>query len=129
MLFINFKILRPIVNKGDNLKEKGNNSARICFFKNLRNPFLDNHMRDVMPKFRRCRSNGVATIEKTYIQTRKKTTEKAISREIKIFSKIWKFCFLDINERKLFTKFECHSVNGMAIIARKLTNTHTYYQK
>ena len=55
-----------------------------------------------------------------------KPTEKAISREINLFSNIWKFSFLDINEMKLFTKFEWHSVNGMAIIARKLTKYQKY---
>ena len=87
MLFINFKILRPIINRGDSLKEKGQEFCKNFFFKNLRNHFLDNHMKDVMPKFRRCRLNDVATIEKIHTFKRKKTTEKAISREINIFSK------------------------------------------
>ena len=48
-----------------NVKEiykKGNNSAKKQFFKNLRKSFLDSHMRNVVPKFRSCRLNGVATI-------------------------------------------------------------------
>ena len=102
------------------------NLRKTFFFKKLWKWFLDNQMRDVIPKFRSCRLNGVATIENIHIQILKKTTEKAISREINIFSKIWKICFLDINERKLFTKFECHSVHDMAIISRNLTKyTHT----
>ena len=36
-------------------------------FKNLKKNVLDNHMRNVMPKFQSCRLNGVATVEKTYI--------------------------------------------------------------
>ena len=39
------------------------------FFKNLRKPFLDNHTRNVMPKFESSRMNGVAVIAKTYIHT------------------------------------------------------------
>ena len=38
-------------------------------FKYLRKPFLDSHMRNVVPKFRSCRLNGVATIAITYIHT------------------------------------------------------------
>ena len=55
-----------------NLKEiykKGNNSAKKQFFKNLRKPFLDSHMRNVVPKFQSSRLNGVATIALTYIDT------------------------------------------------------------
>ena len=37
----------------------------------------------------------------TYIQTRKKSTEKAIYREINIYQKCENFYFLDINERKI----------------------------
>ena len=45
----------------------GNDSAKITFFKNLRKPFLDIHIRNVMPKFESSRMNGVAIIAKTYI--------------------------------------------------------------
>ena len=73
-------------------------------------------MRDIMPKFRSCRLNGVATIENIHTNMEVKAW-----RRNKHFQKI-----LDIHKRKLFTKFECHSVNGMVIIARKLTKyTHT----
>ena len=49
--------------------EKDDNSAKKQFFKNLRKPFLDIHIRNVMPKFESSRLNGVAVIAKTYIHT------------------------------------------------------------
>ena len=45
----------------------GNDSAKITFFKNLRKPFLDSHMRKVVSNFRTWGLNGVATIAITYI--------------------------------------------------------------
>ena len=58
-----------------NLKEiqkKGNNSSNKQFFKNLRKPFLDSHMRNVVPNFRSYRLNGVAkiAITQTHIYNR-----------------------------------------------------------
>ena len=41
-------------------QDRGNNSKN--------RPFLDIHMRNVMPKFQSSRLNGMARIEKTYIQ-------------------------------------------------------------
>ena len=35
----------------------------------MRKPFLDIHIRNVMPKFESSRLNGVAVIAKTYIHT------------------------------------------------------------
>merc|ERR1712074_302625 len=43
------------------------------FFKNLRKPFLDIHIRNVMPKFESSMLNGVAVIAKTHTQTYKQT--------------------------------------------------------
>ena len=52
---------------GKGSKTKILNKKQI--FKNLRNLFLDNHLRNVMANFRCCRLNDVATIEKTHIHT------------------------------------------------------------
>ena len=57
-----------------------------------------------------------------------KSTEKALFREIYIFSKKLKLHLLDIHKRKLSLKFECHSVNGLTIIARKHASAHRYFQ-
>ena len=43
------------------------------FSKNLRNPFLDIHIRNVLPKFDSSRLNGVAVIAKTHIQIHRHT--------------------------------------------------------
>ena len=62
-----------------NLKEiqkKGNNSAKKEFFKNLRKPFLDIHIRNVVPKFESSRFNDVAVTAKTYIHTHPHTHKK-----------------------------------------------------
>ena len=48
------------------IKKKDNNSAKEQFFKNLRKPFLDMHIRNVMPKFESSRLNSLAVIAKTY---------------------------------------------------------------
>ena len=43
------------------------------FSKKLRKPFLDIHIRNVMPKFESSRLNGVAVIAKTYTHTHTNT--------------------------------------------------------
>ena len=44
-------------------------TLEIFFFKNLRKPCSDIHIRNVMPKFESSRLNGVAVIAKIYKHT------------------------------------------------------------
>ena len=68
-----------------------------------------------MPKLK---VDGVAVKKKTTY----KHGVKARRRRYLKKKNNWKLHSLDIHERRLCTKFECHSISGMAIITRK----HSY---
>ena len=72
--------------------------AKKQFFKNLRKPFLDIHIRNVMPKFQCSRLNRVAVIAKTYIHTHTYCRALVIPK---------KFCFAVIDkELKFLSRFD-----------------------
>ena len=73
-----------------------------------------------MLKIQCTRMNGVARIARTHIHTHAHTALNHGERDKTFFLNL-KVHFLDIYRRTLFPKFECNSLNGMAIIARKDT--------
>ena len=63
---IGLQIYREILKK---YRKRAIALKRKIFFKNLRKPFLDIHISNIVPKFESSRLNGVAVIAMTHIHT------------------------------------------------------------
>ena len=131
MLFIiNFKILRAINNRVDNLKDKQRTkkSGHFCQ-KYLLWIFAFNLLIYVQKNFILISIVFLVIVLKRYIDILKEYRKRAITRQKTFFFLNLRKQFLDIHIRNVMPKFESTRLNGVAVIAKTHTPTyiHTYW--